>query len=416
MTTPNSDDKKKRARRGEGAIYWDDEKNCYRGAVSLGYTPSGKRRRKVVYGTTKAAVRDKFKKLRDELEQGVESSPKYTVAEAVNAWLERGLVGRDPKTVAKNRHLADAHVIPGLGAAKLRDLTLEQVEDWLHDEKGGLATSTLKSCLSVLIRSIRHAQRHKKIAYNVAELATVPKGRVGRPSKAMILEFAMKVLEACKRSRISAYFVVSLMTGVRTEEARALRWKRVHLKVEKGNSANVEVWRSVRAHGDTKTEKSRRSLALPDFAIQALIAHKAAQEVEKEKAKVWVDDDLVFCTTKGGELDAANVRRSLRQALHAAGLPTNWTPRELRHSFVSIMSAEGASSELIAKLVGHATTKTTELVYRKELRPVITGGAELIGAAFDQKRTSQPPVLEQAAGEGRRRRAEPVGHLLGHPG
>ncbi|MCW2503480.1 MAG: site-specific integrase [Actinomycetia bacterium] len=256
MTTPNSDDKKKRARRGDGAIYWDDEKNCYRGAISLGYTPAGKRRRKVVYGSTKAEVRDKFKTLRDELEQGVESSPKYTVAEAVNAWLERGLVGRDPKTVTKNRHLAAAHVIPGLGAAKLRDLTLEQVEDWLHDEKDNLATSTLKSCLSVLSRSIRHAQRHKRIAYNVAELATVPKGRAGRPSKAMTLEFAMKVLDACKQSRISAYFVVSLMTGVRTEEARALRWQRVHLKAEKGKAPNVEVWRSVRAHGAPRPRRA----------------------------------------------------------------------------------------------------------------------------------------------------------------
>jgi hypothetical protein len=46
------------------------------------------------------------------------------------------------------------------------------------------------------------------------------------------------------------------------------------------------------------------------------------------------------------------------------------------------MSAQGASSELIAKLVGHATTSTTERVYRKELRPVITEGADIIGAAF----------------------------------
>ena len=68
-----------------------------------------------------------------------------------------------------------------------------------------------------------------------------------------------------------------------------------------------------------------------------------------------------------------------------AGLPVEWTPRELRHSFVSLMSANGASIELIARLVGHTTTATTEAVYRHELRPVITEGAEIIGKAFGPK-------------------------------
>ena len=70
---------------------------------------------------------------------------------------------------------------------------------------------------------------------------------------------------------------------------------------------------------------------------------------------------------------------------HGTGLralPVEWTPRELRHSFVSLMSANGASIELIARLVGHTTTATTEAVYRHELRPVITEGANIIGRAF----------------------------------
>jgi hypothetical protein len=46
------------------------------------------------------------------------------------------------------------------------------------------------------------------------------------------------------------------------------------------------------------------------------------------------------------------------------------------------MSANGASIELISRLVGHTTTATTESVYRHELRPVITEGAEIIGKAF----------------------------------
>ncbi len=67
-----------------------------------------------------------------------------------------------------------------------------------------------------------------------------------------------------------------------------------------------------------------------------------------------------------------------------AGLePGEWTPRELRHSFVSLMSDAGVPLEEIARLVGHGSTKVTETVYRKQLRPVLTGGAEVMDTLFD---------------------------------
>ena len=55
-----------------------------------------------------------------------------------------------------------------------------------------------------------------------------------------------------------------------------------------------------------------------------------------------------------------------------------WAPRDLRHAFVSLMSADGVPIEEIARLAGHARTATTEFVYRHELRPVITTGAEVM--------------------------------------
>ena len=43
----------------------------------------------------------------------------------------------------------------------------------------------------------------------------------------------------------------------------------------------------------------------------------------------------------------------------------------------------GATLELVADLVGHASTTTTATVYRHQLRPVMTRGAELLDNAFD---------------------------------
>jgi len=67
---------------------------------------------------------------------------------------------------------------------------------------------------------------------------------------------------------LSAYVVLSLLTGVRTEEARALHWAEVDLE-----AGTVAVYRSVRAKGDTKTRRSRRVLKMPKQVVTALKAH-----------------------------------------------------------------------------------------------------------------------------------------------
>lgn len=59
------------------------------------------------------------------------------------------------------------------------------------------------------------------------------------------------------------------MTGIRTEEARALRWDHVDL-----DAASIAVWRSVRLGGDTKTARSRRTLGLPQAVVAALREHR----------------------------------------------------------------------------------------------------------------------------------------------
>ncbi|MFE5549961.1 tyrosine recombinase XerC [Streptomyces sp. NPDC056534] len=373
----------RRAGHGEDSIYWDAAKNRYVGAVSLGFAPNGKRRRPKVYGKTKTEVRAKLRDLKKEVESGVKSPANYTVAEAVQDWLERGLKGRDEETVTKNRRLAEKHVIPLIGKAKLKDLSADDVDDWLDDRAGVLATRSVRDVLAVLRRSIAHAQRRDKAVRNVALLVTAPEGKPGRPSKALNVEEAKVVLASARGSRLYAYLVLSLLSGVRTEEARPLTWDHVFLTTDEGVPAHVAVWRSVRRHGDTKTRKSRRTIALPKQVVDVLEEHLRWQKQERaSKGMEWSRTGLVFTTRSGEPLDAANVRRDFRAIVKKAGLAPEWTPRELRHSFVSLLSDHGIPLERIALLVGHSSQATTEAVYRKQLRPVITQGAEAMDEIF----------------------------------
>lgn len=146
------------------------------------------------------------------------------------------------------------------------------------------------------------------------------------------------------------------------------------------------VWRSVRAGGDTKTEKSRRTLELPGQAADALREHLARQAQERlAPGPLWQDHGLVFASQAGTPLDASHVRRSFKAITKKAGLGENWTPRELCHLFVSIMSDNGVPIETIADFVGHASTAVTEEVYRYQLKPVITKGAEMMNTISIQK-------------------------------
>jgi integrase len=151
-------------------------------------------------------------------------------------------------------------------------------------------------------------------------------------------------------------------------------------------AGTVSVWRSVRAHGDTKTVRSRRTLRLPQIAVEALRVQVRRQAAERAHAgELWQEHGLVFTTTVGTAYESHNLRRDFRRVTGAAGLGTRWVPKELRTSFVSMMSYRGVPVEEIARLAGNASSRTTEVIYRRELRPVITTGAEVMDQIFQPK-------------------------------
>ena len=392
-------------RRGwrEDAIYFDHDAPCrdsqrhrhcqgrWRGSVSLGFGPDGKRIRPRVSGKTKTIVQEKLKKLHEELETGLRTDQGYTLRRAAEDWLSEGLSGRAAKTVKKNENVLGP-ILAAIGARKLRELTAGDVHQALAIMAQRYSSAAVAMGHNALTRAIRHAEARDLVGRNVATLVETPKGQAGRPSNSLTLEQASALLAVTEGTRMHAYISLCLATGIRTEEARALRWEHVKFGdtvADPPVPASAAVWRSVRSHGDTKTEKSRRTLALPDMAANALWAHKERQAAERLAAGgQWSEHDLVFSTRSGGALDAANVRREFKAACRAAKLGEHWTPRELRHSFVSLMSISGVPVEEIARLAGHSNTRTTEVVYRRELRPVLTTGAEAIDKLF-----SNPPDL-----------------------
>src|SRR2546429_865765 len=297
---------------GEDGIYLDAARNRYVGAISLGYGPDGKRIRRKVSGKTKQEVRAKLQALHQELNSGVRSSSTYTVRAAVDDWLREGLDGTSDRTRTLYEGLLGP-VLDAIGARPLRVLSAGDVRMALSKLATRYSTRSLQITRNSLERAIRHAESNDLVGRNVAALVKTPQGRSGRTSKSFTLEQAKALLAASEGRRLHAYVVLSLLVGIRTEEARALRWDHVVTWVDDSagwqpvttvgfDSARagedqyaIYVWRSERHGGDTKTEKSRRTLALPQRCVEALREHMKRQEKERLRAgELWQEHGLVF--------------------------------------------------------------------------------------------------------------------------
>ena len=137
----------------------------------------------------------------------------------------------------------------------------------------------------------------------------------------------------------------------------------------------IRVWHSVRADGDTKTPQSRRTLALPIRCAVALRIHRTAPEsrdgesrtlVECRRARVSVGSrDRTRLTQRASRLLQGH--QGSQCGARPAGLDATRDAAQLRLAAVDA----GVTLEDIARLVGHSSTRVTEVVYRKQIRPVI---------------------------------------------
>ena len=133
-----------------------------------------------------------------------------------------------------------------------------------------------------------------------------------------------------------------------------------------------------------KTEKSRRVLALPGFAIAALVEHQDRQAFERKAAgELWEDHGLVFTTERGTPIAKENIRRRhWLPLLNRAELRPDLRFHDLRHSCASLLHAQGADIRLIMEVLGHSQVSTTADIYTHVFSKAKADAAERMNAAL----------------------------------
>jgi integrase len=360
---------------GENSIYRDGDR--WRGAISLGLTPDGRRQRVKVSGGTKAEVIAKLRQVRRSLEAGVESpTSRLTVASFLDRWVEE-LPGRvAPSTASDYADTARLHLKPGLGSKPLTKLSVSEVNAlWAAKRAAGYSPNSIRIMRTVLRAAFRQAEREGLLVRNVAALSDPP--RVG-PSegRSLTVPEAKRLLETARGDRLEALYALALTLGLRRGEALGLLWTdidttdgTIHVRHQLRRERIPESERTSSGRHtrlvlrDLKTKRSRRTLHLTPALRELLRTHRARQLRERLSAEPgWTHSGLVFTTTGGTPIDPDNFARYFHRICEKAKLG-HWTPHEMRHSAASIMLAQGTPLWVVSEVLGHASVAITKDVY-----------------------------------------------------
>jgi integrase len=347
------------------------------GEVSLGFDGNGKRKRKTVYGTTKAEVLDKIAELRGLARSGtLPDAGTLTVGQFLDRWLQTSKGRTSDRTHEERERVVNTHLRPRMGGLRLAKLSTLHVEglyaDMRRDVEGAWAT---RHAADVLTAALGHAVRLKLIPNNPAASDVVPKPRTPKPEIQFLTQDQVnRLLAAARGQRVYPLVAAALGTGCRQGELLGLTWADIDLKA---GTLSVRRSLSMTKAGfvlkEPKTAAGRRMVSLPPFVVEALTALKA------EALKAGQLAAPVFCTRTGGYLQRKNVLRAFRAAVvrtnraiaaerwesedGAKPLPAKVRFHDLRHTVASLLLSDGGSLRAVSQRLGHSNPALTLRVY-----------------------------------------------------
>ena len=164
--------------KGEGTVYKDAE-GRWRAAVPLPPDPvTGRRRRKVVRGRTRAEAVRRMRQVQVEVARtgDVPTGRTLSVTGWLEQWLEQDVAPvRKPATTSDYRSAVRVHIVPAIGRRRLDRLTPADIRA-VHRAvlSGGASTTTAAKVHRVLRTALAAAEREGLAPRNVARLVRSP--------------------------------------------------------------------------------------------------------------------------------------------------------------------------------------------------------------------------------------------------
>jgi integrase len=329
-------------------------------------------------GLTRLAAEAELRRLIGEVKPVVPASEALTIAEVGRrymAHLERA--GRKLSTRLAVESTLRVHLEPFFGDRAVGSVTHEDVIDLMVlMESKGIAPKTIRNQIGTLSALFNYAKnpRRRWATWNPCEgieLPAVPAHDGFRYLEldqldALVANAQPGPYEALDR----ALYRTAAMTGLRSGELIALRWRDVDWPA---SAIRVRSNYVCGEFGSPKSKRSTRSVPMAD---------QVAGELERyyQASGEPAEGELVFPSPKsGGPLDKSAALRRMRRALKAARLDEGHRFHDLRHTFGTAMAAAGVPMRTLQEWMGHRDIQTTQRYADYAPR---TRDAELVAAAF----------------------------------
>lgn len=384
----------KRRGLGEGSIYQRSD-GKWVVALSLGFKSGGKRYRRRAIAVTRAAAISELERLKAQAGLGLDiEAEQWTLEYWLKRWLDTEVRPMlRPRTHEQYASVCYGHLIPTLGHRRLRSLTPTDVRAYMQAKtEGGLSARTVANHHIILRRALEIAFRYGYVEKNVARLVSAP--RAPRFKAEPLTPDEMKrFLATCHGHPLEPVFVVLGATGMRIGEALGLSWKHVDLDTGTVRIEQILYRTPVVARkedgdsfalGEPKTEKSRRTLALPAAAVAVLKAHRTRAIERRLAAPVWLNEwDLAFTGDQGRPLSDRMVRYEFQDLLKQAGITGRRIRlHDLRHGAATYMLAQGVPMKVVQEVLGHSQMSITSDTYSHVLPELQREAADRLGAVL----------------------------------
>jgi integrase len=315
------------------------------------------------------------------------SSETLTFGQYLKSWLAHMKARVRACTYRGYEAAIRCHVQPALGDVRLADLHplhLQQLYASLLDgspEKAAVSSGTVLNLHLVLNNALGQAVRWQLLPTNPAQGAQPPRPR-RQQHRAADPTIIGELLEALQGHWLELPAALAIATGMRRGELLGLRW--ADLSSDRA-SAHVTQTAQPTPRGSVifdrpKTDRSRRTIALPAFIQPYLTRQAADQQTRRELlTDAWVELDLIVDRGDGNPINPDTVSSAWSRFLRANDLPY-LRFHDLRHSHATLMLLAGIHPKIVSERLGHSSIGLTLDTYSHVLPSMQQQAAD----AFDE--------------------------------
>jgi integrase len=325
----------------------------------------------------------------DKVEQGIHTDPDIgaaTLATYVERFLEtyRGNPKISPARLDHVQRVLRTRVLVAFGDKSLRSLQAREIQIWINAmHSQGIAPKSTRAYAGVLQLVLNAAVEDgylQKSPFTKKVKDQLPDPRHEERPRYLEPDEAERLIAAIP-DRYRALIVLGLASGARWGELVGLRRQRYNpLRKE------IEIRESLhelngREGGrfwldKPKTPQSVRTIALPQYAVDALNTH-----IDTFPPAGTIADDLIFTTSRGSEIDRGFFRgKVFLPACARAGID-GLTFHHLRHTSATWLLSDGIPVTVVSKRLGHATVSVTLDIYSHCMQ----GSDDLVVASLDRR-------------------------------